>query len=148
MIDLCKVFGVEEGEEFKFADDELKHCIYKIEDNVLRVRNLTFKSNRGYLNSTMQLNTAVTIEVIKLPKKKEFSPFEYEVFRRIDPKYKWVARDRSGNLYAYADKPEKLSLGSWGSHSYNGGMSVFNHLFKSITAEDEEPLFIDDYVKR
>ena len=39
-IDLCKIFGVEEGEEFKFADDDLKHCMYKVEDNVLKVKNL------------------------------------------------------------------------------------------------------------
>ena len=143
MIDLCKVFGVEEGEEFRISTFK---DIYKIHDGLLfnkcPIRNIYVEP------AEVNINDISGLDIYKLPKKKEFTPFEYEVFRRIDPKYKWVARDISGNLYAYADKPEKLSLGSWGSHSYNGGMSVFNHLFKSITAEDEEPLFIDDYVKR
>ena len=148
MIDLCKIFGVEEGEEFKFADDGLKHCIYKIEDNVLRVRNPTFKSNRGYLNSTIHLNTAVTIEVVKLPKKKEFTDDELAIMRSLPKEFKWMARDNSKNeLCIYRVKPEK-DCECWDSEMACMYLDMFNHIFQSIQWEDEEAVFIDDYVER
>lgn len=148
-IDLCKIFGVEEGEEFKFADDDLKHCIYKVEDNVLKVKNLSFKRCREYLKSTIHLNTAVTMEVIKLPKKKEFTDDELCILRNINKKYKWLCRDLCGDLTLYAVKPTK-SDDYWD----NDSMCVldvhitFPDLFKCITWEDEEPVYIDDYVER
>ena len=146
-IDLCKIFGVEEGEEFKFADDDLKHCMYKVEDNVLKVKNLSFKKCRGYLKSTIHLNTAVTMEVIKLPKKKEFTDDELCILRNIDKKCKWIARDKDGALFNYSVIPSKCDNG-WNSGSYMTSLYAFNHLFNSIQWEDEEPVFIDDYVVR
>ena len=146
MIDLCKIFGVEEGEEFKFADDDLKHCMYKVEDNVLKVKNLSFKKCRGYLKSTIHLNTAVTMEVIKLPKKKEFTDDELAIMRSLPKEYKWIARDSDGNLYTYINRPSK-DTAMWRT-SRCKSLSVFNDLFQSIQWEDEEPVFIDDYVER
>jgi hypothetical protein len=38
MIDLCKIFGVEEGEEFKIEHISCEGLIYKIQDNCLKRR--------------------------------------------------------------------------------------------------------------
>ena len=147
MIDLCKIFGVEEGEEFKFADDDLKHCMYKVEDNVLKVKNLSLKRCREYLESAILLNTAVTTDVIKLPKKKEFTDDELCILRNIDKSCKWIARD--SDLGIYTEKPFKEdSVWEGKPRSKYYGLYTFNHLFNSIQWEDEEPVFIDDYVER
>ena len=145
-IDLCKLFGVEEGEEFKFADDDLKHCVYKVEDNVLKVKNLSFKRCREYLESTIHLNTAVTTEVIKLPKKKEFTDDELCILRNIDKEYKWIVRDNDNCLSISEGKPYKINRDDWYHVSLKPFM--FENLFNSIHWEDEEPVYIDDYVER
>ena len=149
MIDLCKLFEVGEGEEFKFADDDLKHCMYKVEDNVLKVKNLSFKRCREYLESTIHLNTAVTTDVIKLPKKKQFTDDELCVLRNVDKKWSWIARDIDGKLYLYHEKPVKSEElnGKWTGSKWID-FYMYDHLFQSIQWKDEEPVSIDDYVER
>ena len=73
---------------------------------------------------------------------KEFTNDEKAIARNIDQKYKWVARDRDGNLYVYEEKPKKEES-SW----YSDGCSLFfqfNHLFSAIKWKDEEPTRIRD----
>ena len=73
---------------------------------------------------------------------KTFSDDEKLIARNIDTEYKWIARDRDGNLYVYEGKPKKEES-SW----YSDGCSLFfqfNHLFSAIKWEDEEPTLISD----
>ena len=143
MIDLCKIFGVEEGEEFKLEGSILtKGLNYKIQDNNLKV-----VKGRYEEDSLLEVNEVAGIEVIKLPKKKEFTDDELAIMRSIEINYKWIVRNRNGRLFLHKDKPEKYINGAWDSRSWCG-MQVFNHLFQSIKWEDEEPVFIDDYVER
>ena len=73
---------------------------------------------------------------------KTFTEVEKTIARNIDWEYKWMARDRDGNLCIYEGKPKKEKC-TWYFDGYNR-FSYFNHLFSAIKWEDEEPTLISD----
>lgn len=95
----------------------------------------------------MGINTIVNCKVIKLPKKKEFTDDELAIMRSLPKEYEWMARDDDGELYIFDKKPKNIN-GIWENNERLNHFYFFEHLFKSITSEDEEPVFIDDYVER
>ena len=146
MIDLCKLFGVEEGEEFKFYGYE---PIYFIQNGYLYFIDIDSIEKKSYLN----INNVVGKNIIKLPKKKEFTDDELCILRNIDKEYKWIAKDRDGDLWIYTNKPKKEDDGYWRDCSSKSlsfePLDIFkNSLFTEIEWEDEEPICIDDYVDR
>ena len=141
-IDLCKIFGVEEGEEFKIGTHENPYRIY---NNSLQ----HFSTNTERWNeSCISFNYVTSSKITKLPKKKQFTDDELCVLRNIDKEYKWIARDKDDYcICAYGFKPSKMSR-SWVNGGESAFLDGFSHLFQSIQWEDEEPVFIDDYVER
>ena len=145
-IDLCRLFGVEEGEEFKVNG---KDTIYFITDNILQ-----YKIN-SYHSKVSNLKVNEIIKITKLPKKKQFTDDELCILRNIDKKYKWIARDKVdrdeydnyGNLNIYLGEPNKSTV-SWLPSDEYCEFHAYNHLFQSIKWEDNEPIYIDDYVNR
>ena len=137
-IDLCKLLGVEEGEEFKIYGYE---AIYFIQNGYLY-----FIGDYGEQKSYLSINDIVGKNIIKIPKKKQFTDDELCILRNIDKKYKLVARDKNGDLYAYPYRPMKGAT-YWGKGSHES-LFTFNSLFTEIKWEDEEPIYIDDYVER
>ena len=99
MLDLCKIFGVEEGEKFKIDGYE---DIYFIENGYLY-----YIGDYGEKKSYLNINDVAGKNVIKLPKIKEFTDDELCILRNIDKKYKWIARDRWEEMWIYSDKPKK-----------------------------------------
>ena len=148
MIDLCKIFGVEEGEEFKieYIDGSNDTRVFKIKDGYM-----CDKSNEKdeYATSTMPIYMVTEIKnITKLPKKKEFTDDELAIMRSLPKKYKWMVRDRY-DLCLYKNKPEKIDEDEvWDDISGCILLEIFDHLFQNIQCEDEEPVFIDDYVER
>ena len=147
MIDLCKIFGVEEGEEFKIKNTGWNEkLIFKIQDNVLLRR---FENDIVSDESYLKTNLIINAEVIKLPKKKEFTDDELAIMRSLPKEYKWMARDKVTYIvHTFVNKPKKSEYKTWESEGYCCFLSVFSHVFNSIQWEDEEPVFIDDYVER
>jgi hypothetical protein len=145
MIDLCKVFGVEEGEEFKLDVFPFRNNKYKVYKNELQ-----FKTEYDdiWRLSDMGINTIVNCKVIKLPKKKEFTDDELGIMRSLLKKYEWVARDNDGELYIFRSYKPKKENGCWDNKGLFRKLALFNHIFNSIQWEDEEPVYIDDYVER
>ena len=141
-IDLCKLFNVEEGEEFKFCE---YGDIYFIQNGYLYFIDIDSIEKKSCLN----INYFVEKNIIKLPKKKEFTDDELCVLRNIDKKYKWIARDKSGNLCIFDEKPNKNEE-IWDNviRSDFIELNCYNSLFNSIQWEDNEPIFIDEYVER
>ena len=141
MLDLCKIFGVEKGEKFKIDGYE---DIYFIENGYLY-----YIGDYGEKKSYLNINDVAGKNVIKLPKKKEFTDDELCVLKNIDKKYKWIARDRWEEMWIYSDKPKKEDE-QWNWNTYNfKPLNIFkNSLFTEIKWEDEEPVYIDDYVNR
>ena len=148
-IDLCKLFGVEEGEEFKLVSDN-SESKYIIVDNIL---NLVIDNRKPYVSElTINDINAYKLKIIKLPKKKQFSQDTLNFFKMIDKKYKWIAKDKDGLICTFVSKPiktEKLWSDGWSNgDSYASLEAIKNSLFNSIQWEDEEPVYIDDYVDR
>ena len=147
MLDLCKIFGVEKGEKFKIDGYE---DIYFIENGYLY-----YIGDYGEKKSYLNINDVAGNNVIKLPKKKEFTDDELCVLKNIDKKYKWIARDKVdrdeydnyGNLNIYLGKPNKSTV-SWLPSDEYCEFHAYNHLFQSIKWEDEEPVYVGDYVER
>ena len=73
---------------------------------------------------------------------KTFTEDEKIIARNIDEEYKWIARDRDGELCIYEEKPRKEG-NYWDFDGY-GRPSYFNHLFSAIKWEDKEPTRISD----
>ena len=139
-IDLCKLFGVEEGEEFKIYGYE---AIYFIQNGYLY-----FIGDYGEQKSYLNINEVVGKNIIKLPKKKQFGQETLNFFKCIDKKYKWIAKDKDGEVCIYINKPKKEDV-SWDNFSLYKPLDIIkDSLFDEILWEDEEPVYIDDYVER
>ena len=143
-IDLCKLFNVEEGEEFKIYGYE---AIYFIENGYLY-----FIGDYGEQKSYLNINEVVGKNIIKLPKKKKFTDDELYILDNIDKKYKWIAKDKNGLICTFVSKPiktERFWSDGWSNgESYASLEAIKNSLFTEIKWEDEEPIYIDDYVNR
>ena len=147
-IDLCKLFGVEEGEEFKIIDSKCENNNkYVINDGQIYYNSLVHE--HYWSVSYLELNEISGAKIVKLPKKKQFTSDELCILRNIDKEYHWVARSSCENtLLIFAKKPVKNDLKSWSTVGKNTLFNAYNHLFQNIQWEDEEPVFIDDYVER
>ena len=148
-IDLCRLFGVEEGEEFilETKDGWFNDLKYKIENNIIKVATIEYSD---YSQSSFNLNEFVYIEkIIKLPKKKQFSQDTLNFFKMIDKRWEWIAKDKDGRVFVYDGKPIKTKSYNWDCSKYCRKCDVLlQSIFDQILWEDEEPICIDDYVER
>ena len=144
-IDLCKLFGVEEGEEFKLVSDN-SESKYIIVDNIL---NLVIDNRKPYVSElTINDINAYKLKIIKLPKKKQFSQDTLNFFKCIDKRWRYIAKDKNGTISAFGSKPTKKER-CWLNYEGFDCLDVFkDSLFDEIKWEDEEPIYIDDYVER
>lgn len=76
------------------------------------------------------------------------SEAERIILENINKEYKWIARDKDGELKIYnGEKPTKEQV-DW--HDVNLRymyISFFNHLFQFITWNDEQPYNIEELLK-
>ena len=143
-IDLCKLFGVEEGEEFGIK-------LFGVIDKY-RIKNGKLEYYDDFINkwveSKISMNHILDSEIIKLPKKKQFSQDTLNFFKYIDKKFEWIAKDKDGEVCIYINKPKKEDV-SWDNFSLYKPLDIIKDiLFDKIKWEDEEPIKIDDYVER
>lgn len=144
-IDLCKLLGVEEGEEFKFSCFNDVFCFKNNE--LFEVQKIN-DVDKQYMLSLLPFNTVVDLDITKLPKKKQFSQDTLNFFKMIDKKFEWIARDRDGEVWIYISKPKKRDI-SWENFGLYKPLDIIkDSLFDEILWEDEEPVYIDDYVER
>lgn len=76
---------------------------------------------------------------------KLIDPNEAIILSHLPTKWKWVARDKDGNLYLFIKKPSKGSL-YWmiGSRNRTDVMEFpYRNLFKCIKWTDSDPTNID-----
>ena len=128
--DLCRLFGVEEGEEFKLVSDN-SESKYIIVDNIL---NLVIDNRKPYVSElTINDINAYKLKIIKLPKKKQFTDDELCILRNIESEINTLGRNINGTIYVTSDYGK----------SY---LKLFNNLFQSLDIGEE--IIIDDYVER
>lgn len=72
---------------------------------------------------------------------------EKAILRNLDKGWKWIARDKNGELYVYTDKPYKDEW-IWKTGGEGSNLGIFKHLFKLIKWKDEEPYNIDELLKQ
>ena len=147
-INLYKLLEVEEKEEFK-----IEGCDYDYRFRVYNNRIQHFdKELKLWEYSTLTVNALAGSEIIKLQKKKQFTDDELYILRNIDKKYKWIAKDKNGLICTFVSKPiktERFWSDGWSNgESYASLEAIKNSLFTEIKWEDEEPIYIDDYVDR
>ena len=65
---------------------------------------------------------------------------EKVILRNLPKEYKWIARDLSGMVYIFIERPEKGQTMWYGCGQ---PMIPFYHLFQFIQWEDEEPYSIE-----
>lgn len=90
----------------------------------------------GNIQYCLEVLLAEHKEKVKLTKN------EKAILESIDKDYKWIARDDDGYLHVYKTKPYKDD-GWWKMSSFKS-FSLFNHLFKFIQWEDDEPYNIQE----
>lgn len=59
--------------------------------------------------------------------------------------YKWIARDESGGLFAYTDKPIKLDT-FWCSDGISNCVCYYVPIFQNVKLEDSEPTSLEAIV--
>lgn len=68
---------------------------------------------------------------------------ERVILLNLPSNYEWIARDKNGELYLYQGKPEK-SANAWENKRTCHRLDLFNHLFKMVKWEDDEPWNTED----
>jgi hypothetical protein len=81
--------------------------------------------------------------------KPKLSEAERVILENMDRTHKWIARDSSGWLHLYENKPDKnTSYMSWmPKYGSTRNFGLFNHLFQFIKWSDNEPYEIADLLK-
>ena len=72
--------------------------------------------------------------------KPQLNEDEKVILRSLPKEYKWIARDLSGMVYIFIERPEK-GQAIW--YGCGQPMIPFYHLFQFIKWEDEEPYSIE-----
>ena len=75
---------------------------------------------------------------------------EKVILRNLPKEYKYIARQKYGELAVYQSKPYKDNIcGYWEyyENSMRKFLSLYNHLFQFIKWEDEESYLIEDLLK-
>ena len=80
----------------------------------------------------------------KEKQKPELTDDEKAILRSLPKDYKWVARDLSGMVYIFIERPEK-GQAIW--YGCGKPMIPSYHLFQFIEWEDKEPYLIEDLLK-
>lgn len=81
----------------------------------------------------------VKVLLSEYKEKPKLTEDEKAIFRNIPKKYKYIARDSCGKIYVYSTKPVKRGR-VWDADATKCfSLDLFEHLFKFIKWEDEEP---------
>lgn len=70
---------------------------------------------------------------------------EKTILENMDKKWKWIARDKCGELFVYTNKPKK-DENLWRDGEC-AGRTCFNHLFQFIQWSNDEPCNIEELLK-
>lgn len=113
-------------------------------------KDLTFINNTYPELDIMKVYKDFTFKELLWERKEPImlSDDEKAILRNINENYVWIARNENGMLFVFTEKPFKLEY-YWKCENEDAECYVyfFDHLFKSIKWEDEEPYNIEDLLK-
>lgn len=96
-------------------------------------------------NGAKPLDIVAVYELNEVWKREDLTISEDEkaILRNLPAKYEWIARDENGVLYVFCGKPKKKEF-TWAVGFGSRCLNLFDHLFKMVRWEDDEPWKIDD----
>lgn len=117
----------------------------------------------SYDESLLSTNGAKSLDIVAVYELNEvwkredptITEDEKTILRNLPAEYKWITRDENSKLYIYQDKPKKCmdvwmrgrgSMFSLCDQRYSP-LYLFDHLFKMVKWEDDEPWKIEDLLK-
>lgn len=71
---------------------------------------------------------------------------ERTILENADKRFRYIARERNGNLCLYKDRPTK-GISTWINGIITMHMGVFSHLFQFVQWEDEQPYNIEELLE-
>ena len=108
-------------EELEQRIEKLEKCVMGEQNSLEKCENVSSMSKKGLLTED-----------------------ERVILRNLDKKWKWIARDESGDVYVYNDEPRR-GRDSWCGDF--GCLITFNHIFQFIKWTDKEPYNIEELLK-
>lgn len=77
-------------------------------------------------------------------RKPELSDVERAILENVDKEYRYIVREENKNLYLHGRKPNRFCRVWVSNVPIAASMYQFNHLFKMVKWEDNEPTLIAD----
>ena len=138
--------------------DTMLFCWHFPDEILVDLEGRKFITFDSYRDNLTDIDNALEFDIMKVykdytckellwerkEKKLVISEDEKAILRNVPKHYEWIARDIDGRLYIYASKPKK-GLTIW----LDTGLPMvsFDHLFRFIKWEDEEPYSIEELLK-
>lgn len=133
---------------FNYVIDDL--FISLDNEGYLEFDDLHINDKEDYKFSIMKVYKDYTLKELLWERKEKpkLTDDEKAILRNINENYVWIARNENGMLFVFTEKPFKLEY-YWKCEDEDAECYVyfFDHLFKSIKWEDEEPYLIEDLLK-
>ena len=138
--------------------DTMLFCWHFPDEILVNLEGRKFITFDSYRDNLTDIDNAAEFDIMKVykdytckellwerkEKKLVVSEDEKAILRNVPKHYEWIARDIDGHLYIYASKPKK-GLTIWVDTGLP--MVSFDHLFRFIKWEDEEPYSIKELLK-
>jgi hypothetical protein len=133
------------------AENDGKNYVYQDEHTAIvysKKKGLEGFTGEGWFYSNIHMPLSTIDKFLNLDGWKEVikvSDTEKAILSSL--KCKWITRDKGGDVFCYLGKPSKYENNHWYSASMSFYLGAFNHLFKMVQWEDEEPTLIADLLK-
>jgi hypothetical protein len=140
---IFKLLNIKPNEEFKinspFFEKDEKLYTYKLKETMV----VEYKDSYGRWNPDWTilpklLNGEASIKKIIIPTKEEQIAIDYAKLLG----YKWLAKDKSGEVCGYIEKPSK-SNSIWSSPNGEYNYLEYNNI-SFLSFEDNEPYYIGE----
>lgn len=136
MLDLCKLLGVEEEQNFR-VNDTYADGIYRIKNNKVQFYDVWAKD---FSDSSLSFNEIAGKEII-IVKKYKLTKNTYTLLSML--KFDWIAKDENGDVYVFPYRPDKKdSIWDGCSDIYFSNHAYKNLDFSFLHWEDKEPTII------
>ena len=136
--------------------DTMLFCWHFPDEILVSLEGRKFITFDSYRKDLTDIDNALEFDIMKVyedytckellwerKEKPKLTEDEKVILRNLPKKYKWIARDSSGMVYIYTQRPTKLSC-IWSGNSFGGIVIPFDHLFQFIEWEDDEPYLIEE----
>ena len=145
---LSEILGVKEGQKFQFGDDITVYRINKDRRQYLIQVGFSNCWTDGICESSLSEMIAHPELIHPIPEKPQLSEQQITAIKgRIAEGTPWAARDKDEdvNVFAYRDKPELSSRGSYFIPTDDGVSLMDSDLYDFITFENS-PVYLPELV--